>query len=199
MVDLGAVYEINQVNLWAGVGGTTYGLCSHTIDIFTLPATSAAVVNTNPNGWATMFSASYGVHFQHTGTAVARFIRVYVEQQFSTSRRCRSNTDARARIIEFQVSFLDTLYKHATSDYCGYPSQVEGTLAAPTAQLGGIPISNVAVNKPVRADSTLSPYAPSRAVDGNTTDPNSRWISQRASNRYNCENHNPPPLQHLEV
>mmetsp|Transcript_19354 Transcript_19354/g.50302 ORF Transcript_19354/g.50302 Transcript_19354/m.50302 type:complete len:1040 (+) Transcript_19354:66-3185(+) len=155
-VDLGRNYAINEVNVWAGTGGLTYGLCTHSIDVYTQPATDLAAVAAATTGWSTIANASYGVHFQHTVNAVARFIRVYVDQLHSVYPRCRSNTDARARIIEFQV---------------------EGVPAAATAALGGIAVTNVALNKPVMADSAIRNYPAANAVDGVTTTAAARWIS----------------------
>jgi hypothetical protein len=78
---------------------------------------------------------------------------------------CRGQTiDGRVRIIEFQV---------------------EGTVASAGATLGGVPVNNVALNKPVITDSVLVQggvtYSGSNAVDGNTIDGASRWISAYGS------------------
>lgn len=101
VVDLGANYAIAQVNIWSGTGGDTSGLCSHTVDIYDGASTNGplATVAGAATGWNVMFSASYGVHWQHVGSAVTRFIRLSVTQLGT----CRANADLRARIIEFQV------------------------------------------------------------------------------------------------
>ncbi len=40
-------------------------------------------------------------------------------------------------------------------------------------------MANILLNKPATANNSFAPFLPSRAVDGNTTDPKSRWVSSQ--------------------
>eukprot|EP00038_Savillea_parva_P028868 m.67446 g.67446 ORF g.67446 m.67446 type:complete len:1024 (+) comp8441_c0_seq2:104-3175(+) len=158
VVDLGDVYFINEVNIFSGIGdgGTAWGLCDHTVDIYTQIATdidSIGPLNATTN-WQNLFSGSYGTLFQHQGSAVVRFIRIMANQ----GSVCADGTSNRARIVDFQVM---------------------GELADSGATLGGVTITNQAQGKNVMA--SREDTAASLAVDGNlatfwTANANSAWL-----------------------
>ena len=167
-LDLQQYYRLNRVQIYAGYEQAThFGLCSHTVSCWAgdldadLEAASAS-----DTGWTDIIS-----HGEET---------TEMEHLDFTSISCR--------LVKLSIDQSTCASRSEWSDFTRvYEFEIYGQLAPePTGRSRG---KNIALNKPVLSDSAYGPNLSScgskdasmcvaeRAVDGDTTSQQSRWLS----------------------
>ena len=167
-LDLQQYYHLNRVQIYAGYEQAThYGLCSHTVSCWAgdLDA-ELEMASASDTGWTDIIS-----HGEET---------TEMEHLDFTSISCR--------LVKLSIDQSTCASRSEWSDFTRvYEFEIYGQLAPePTGRSRG---KNVALNKPVLSDSAYGPNLSScgskdasmcvaeRAVDGDTTSQQSRWLS----------------------
>eukprot|EP01047_Picozoa_sp_COSAG01_P015412 COSAG01_NODE_771_length_13718_cov_54.441442_17_plen_523_part_01 len=158
IVDLQQYYTITRVQICAGANARgTYGLCSHTISGWTgNPIVDMVTASKSTTGWSVL---------SHHGAQIVKKEHLHLSP--TVVRLVRLSVDQTSCSVDNYARIFEM--------------KIFGTVAlAPAAAQRG----NVALHKPVLADSVSGGYDAAKAVDGDSTHVKSRWLSRSSSPRH---------------